>query len=302
MVLQQLSSACSTRQALRFQILSDLHLEVGQQYEAFNIPPKAPYLILAGDIGRLIDYKPLLAFLERQCQNFEKIFYVLGNHEIYGTSRSNGLSMVDDLQRESCLGKRLIILNRESYCFEDEAGPVVLGCTLHSQITAETRAIVKMKIQDFSKIEDWTIDDHNAEHAKDVAWLQSKIHRLRTDIQNRSRPILVITHHAPSTQGTSIPTDAKNPWSAAFATDLLENPELHEFSNVHTWVFGHTHHTMQAKIGGVNVVSNQRGYALPKAPYLIESEVSAYEKLKKNVFGAKRVKGKGFEVGRTIDI
>jgi len=39
-----------------FQINSDLHLEVGQQYATFDIKPSAEYLILAGDIGKLIDY------------------------------------------------------------------------------------------------------------------------------------------------------------------------------------------------------------------------------------------------------
>lgn len=39
-----------------FQLMSDLHLEVGQQYADFNIPPKAPYLFPAGEISRLKDY------------------------------------------------------------------------------------------------------------------------------------------------------------------------------------------------------------------------------------------------------
>lgn len=38
------------------QIMSDLHLEVGQQYASFTFPTTAPFLMLAGDIGRLIDY------------------------------------------------------------------------------------------------------------------------------------------------------------------------------------------------------------------------------------------------------
>lgn len=46
-----------------FQVMSDLHLEVGQQYTSFRISPCAPYLILAGDIGRLSDYVAYRDFL-----------------------------------------------------------------------------------------------------------------------------------------------------------------------------------------------------------------------------------------------
>lgn len=60
-----------------FQVMSDLHLEVHQQYAYFNIPPKAPYLILAGDIGRLKDHQPYLEFLARQCDQFVKVFLVV---------------------------------------------------------------------------------------------------------------------------------------------------------------------------------------------------------------------------------
>lgn len=79
--------------------MSDLHLEVGQQYADFDIPAEAPYLILAGDIGRLKDYQPYLEFLGRQCDHFVKVFLVLGNHEFFGTSQCRGPS-AGQLSRE----------------------------------------------------------------------------------------------------------------------------------------------------------------------------------------------------------
>jgi hypothetical protein len=42
--------------AVRFQIMSDLHLESFQDYSTFRIPSSAPYLILAGDVGHLSAY------------------------------------------------------------------------------------------------------------------------------------------------------------------------------------------------------------------------------------------------------
>lgn len=46
--------------------------------------PTHHYLILAGDIGRLQDYDGLAQFLATQCERFERVFFVLGNHEFYG--------------------------------------------------------------------------------------------------------------------------------------------------------------------------------------------------------------------------
>lgn len=68
---------------MSFQINSDLHLEVDQQYFSFQIPASAPYLVPAGDIGRLVDYDSYLDVLKTQTKQLELIFWVLGNHEFY---------------------------------------------------------------------------------------------------------------------------------------------------------------------------------------------------------------------------
>lgn len=143
-----------------FQIMSDLHLEVGRQYADFDIPPKAPYLVLAGDVGRLVDFESLRDFLALQCSKFEKVFYVLGNHEFYGTSRIKGLEIAAKLQEEPGMRGKLYIMNKLRHDIDSRV--MVLGCTLQSDITPETRDLVQMKVQDFSKIEGWTVDDHNA--------------------------------------------------------------------------------------------------------------------------------------------
>lgn len=75
-----------------FQVMSDLHLEGGtaesaNSYEQFKIPPKALYLILAGDIGYFKHKDRYLAFLRRQCECFVRVFLIPGNHEFYGMSR-----------------------------------------------------------------------------------------------------------------------------------------------------------------------------------------------------------------------
>lgn len=98
-----------------FQILSDLHLEVGQQYSSFEIPTSAPFLILAGDIGRLIDYHSYLAFLALHTRRFEKVFLILGNHEFYGLSSTAGLAHARKLECESILNGRLVLLYQKRF-------------------------------------------------------------------------------------------------------------------------------------------------------------------------------------------
>jgi metallophosphoesterase superfamily enzyme len=74
-----------------FQVLSDLHLEVNQHYLSLEIPVYAKYLILAGDIGRLVDYDNYRCFLQKQTDRFEVVFLILGNHEFYSDTSAAGL-------------------------------------------------------------------------------------------------------------------------------------------------------------------------------------------------------------------
>jgi predicted phosphodiesterase len=248
-----------------FQILSDLHLEVGQQYSAFEVPVSAPYLILAGDIGRLIDYKPYLDFLAKQTNLFKKVFLVLGNHEFYGLSFTAAISEARRLASEPVLQGRLVLLDRTRYDVSECPGVTILGCVLWSNIPESAREVVTSKVKDFQKIIEWTVDDHNKAFETDSAWLKQQFVAINKENEGlsqgqQSRRILVVTHHAPSVQETASPNQVGNAWSSAFATDLLAEDV---WRDVHTWVFGHTHYTTEFEKRGVKVVSNQRGYVLP---------------------------------------
>ena len=247
------------RSRTRFQIMSDLHLEVGQQYADFEIPVEAPYLILAGDIGRLKDYQPYLDFLRRHCERFIKVFLILGNHEFFGTSHAEGLELARCLEKEPGCNGKLHVMNRNRLDLDISPRITILGCTLQSRIPSEAKPTVQMKVNDFKHIDNWTVDDHNSEHQHDVEWLQSEIQKIRREEHEPKRDILVITHHAPTVHGTSKPSDLANSWSCAFSTDLLGDVVL---ADVQWWVFGHTHFTSEFEHSQVRLVSNQRGYVL----------------------------------------
>lgn len=242
--------------ATPFQVVSDLHLEVNQEYLSFEIPVCAEHLILAGDVGSLVDYDHYCSFLQKQTERFKLVLLILGNHEFYNDTFAAGLQRAQRLEQEPSLKGRLILLHRG--CYDIPGSQVtVIGCTLWSNIPEEARDMISLKTKDFKKIQDWTVDSHNECHSRDIVWLLDEIKA----IQSRNRSLIVVTHHAPSLQGTSNPQYANSPWSCAFATDVLSR--LPEPSGIISWVFGHTHYTTEFKHQGIRVMANQRGYVLP---------------------------------------
>ncbi|OJJ45680.1 hypothetical protein ASPZODRAFT_68785 [Penicilliopsis zonata CBS 506.65] len=245
-----------------FQVLSDLHLEINQQYLSFEIPVRAKHLILAGDIGRLVDYDNYRCFLQKQTDRFQLVFLILGNHEFYNDTFTAGIQRARQLEQEPSSNGRLVLLHQGRY---DIPGShiTILGCTLWSSIPDKAKDVVGSKIQDFKKNQNWTVNDHNESHKADLTWLLSEMRSIqsKSKTQNKKQSILVVTHHAPSLQGTSSPQHADKPWSSAFATDILS--QISTLSGVKVWVFGHTHYTTEFINQGIRVVANQRGYVLP---------------------------------------
>ncbi len=73
--------------------MSDLHLEYSfpgagnstvAGYDAFDCKPCTSVLALLGDVG-LVSEDGLFVFLRRQLLKYEKILYVMGNHEFYNS-------------------------------------------------------------------------------------------------------------------------------------------------------------------------------------------------------------------------
>ncbi|KAJ9264649.1 hypothetical protein DTO212C5_7031 [Paecilomyces variotii] len=265
-VIQGTPPPSSNRSLVSFQILSDLHLELDEQYSQFEIPVCARYLILAGDVGCLADYEQYREFIKNQTDRFELVFLVLGNHEFYKASLAAGIEKARRLERESCLNGRLVLLHQRRF---DIPGSHVtlLGCTLWSKVPDQSRDIVRSKIKDYKNIEGWTVDEHNAAHDSDFSWLGQEIESIRNENakmeeeQIQTRSVLVVTHHAPCLQGTSNPQHGESPWRFAFASDVLGQIP----GDVKIWVFGHTHYTVDFMRNGIRVVSNQRGYVRPRS-------------------------------------
>ncbi|RSL92934.1 hypothetical protein CDV31_014939 [Fusarium ambrosium] len=237
------------------QVLSDLHLEFGQQYSSYSFLATAPYLLLGGDVGKLIDYDEYLEFMEKQVSRFEKVFLVLGNHEFYGLDYQAGLDTAEQLVSEASLAGRVVLLHRTRWD-DPQSEFTILGCTLWSAIPQQAHDVVQSKVKDFKNINGWSVEKHNMLHAEELLWLREQV------AQASTRQILVATHHAPRVQGTSRPQHVGNPWTCAFATDLMDQT----WDGVRIWVFGHTHYSTEVMLGsGIKLLANQRGYVMPES-------------------------------------
>lgn len=248
--------------SVAFQILSDLHLETHQSYE-FAIKQTAPYLALLGDIGHVVD-DGLFAFLEKQFNRNWIVFFLLGNHEPVSISWSLAkrrvrafAGRIERLRSRSTIG-RFVFLDQTRFDVNNTV--TVLGCTLFSEVKAEQAAAVKSRLIDFTKIQDWTVEDHVAAHRSDLHWLNAQVTEIYRD--DPQRQIIIFTHHSPTLDDRT--NDEKYRGGSVisgFVTDLAEEA-CWKSPAVVCWGFGHTHFSCDfTDQFGKRIVANQKGYA-----------------------------------------
>jgi len=244
--------------SVNFQIISDIHVEFPRVVELLPreaLEPAAPYLVLLGDIGYPTNekYKNLLL---NATEKFKKVFVLAGNHEYYNTEYNACKQLIRDICSE---GDNLIFMDKTSLLVD---GIRVLGTTLWSHIPPEVAATIASGINDYHKIR---VKDPNTGEvnrltvAQSVAWFNDEVEWLKSEIalaKEEGEKVVVFTHHAPSTRGTSHPRFDGSPNNAAFSTNLehlMGDPVV-------LWCFGHTHYSSDQVIKGTRLVSNQVGY------------------------------------------
>jgi hypothetical protein len=238
---------------MKFQIWSDLHTE---WYDSLiNFPlirnVASENLILAGDIGcpatALEQYRYFLSDCSRK---FKNIFLLCGNHEAYGTSLYNAKELIKNTIKEF---PNIHFMDKTRYDFPN-TNVSMLGCVLWSKIQDHQQGRIKNGLNDFYRIENFTLKDYHNEHITDLTWLEKSILEIQENEPNRQ--IIVVTHHAPILEGTSHPQFDNSPITSAFASDLSYLVK----SPVVAFIFGHSHYSSNQVINGVRIISNQLGY------------------------------------------
>ncbi|KAF8912094.1 Ser/Thr protein phosphatase superfamily protein [Gymnopilus junonius] len=258
-------TSSSTSAAFPLQILSDLHIEIERSSEAslytYDFPAIAPNIALLGDIGWSCDDR-LFDWLRAQLERFERLFFLVGNHEPYGFGDDNTDASIarfsafeKTVASDPSLGK-FIFLNRTRYDISPTL--TILGCTLWSHLNPDDKDILSWSLTDFKRIRSFTMDAYEELHQQDVTWLRETLASIRES--EPERKVVVFTHHAPTVEGTGDPKYLGGLTNSAFATELATKESGIWGSPVVMWAFGHTHWSCDFIKEGIRVYSNQRGY------------------------------------------
>lgn len=233
---------------MKIRIYSDLHLEFGRFDSLFTEHGDEELVILAGDIDV---GSAGVAWAARTFQHVP-VVYVLGNHEYFGHDFE---ALVQEC-KVVAHGSTVHVLERDAF---DCHGIRVLGTTFWTDFEVygqermqEAMDWARESMDDFCLIRRQGCDlmprDTSEAFASSAYWLDHQI-------AAADRPVLVVTHHAPSLE-TMSPYYKGQISNAAFhsnAEHLLRSP-------VRMWVHGHTHSNADAPVNGVRVVTNQWGY------------------------------------------
>jgi predicted MPP superfamily phosphohydrolase len=224
---------------MKIQYFSDLHLEFIPHLHEFisNIKPVCDILVLAGDICT-IKHPNFLKFFSWCSLNWVKVFYVVGNHEYYGTA-------ISDLHVKEILNQlpNVSFLNNS---VENYGDYLFVGTTLWSHIYDSKI----QKISDFTNIPNMTVPLYESLHQESVLFLESTIKN------NQDKKLIVITHHLPSfslIERKYLHFGTTNQFFASSLDKLIQRP-------VYAWFYGHTHTPASQKINEILVSGNPIGY------------------------------------------
>lgn len=226
---------------MRIQYISDIHLEfMSSLLKAKRFSPKADVLCLAGDIG--YPASPIYRqFLKSVSTDFKKVFLIAGNHEYY---RATSMDAAHETIKGAIADLPNITFLDNSY--EDYGGVRFVGTTLWTRIPAAPAVL----INDFHEIDEMTPALYNELHLGACEFLES------ADVQESPLPVIVITHHVPSSDFTD-PAYAKY---AAYNCFFAADCERFFRSPIRAWIYGHTHMPARTIREGIQFVCNPVGY------------------------------------------
>ncbi len=249
---------------MRVRYLSDLHLE-SQLFD--TVVPAGDVLIIAGDLCHASCLDPerkdryaetqrdrTLRFADAALSRFSRVLLVPGNHDHY-----DGV-----LEETAGLFRRFLpgvtVLDTEIVHIE---GVAFFGATLWSDFEGRSDAAmraVRRGLGDYFFIK--TRDTgagapvkFRPEHA--LARHDAAFAALREAVASVDRPLVVVTHHAPSLQGLN-PRFRGNGLDGAYASDL--DGVIAASPRIRVWIHGHTHIARTYRIGDTTVRSNALGF------------------------------------------
>jgi Icc-related predicted phosphoesterase len=227
---------------MRVQLLSDVHVEFhadqGADFVRSLEPAGVDVLVLAGDIA----VGPgIVGALGLFCERYRDatVLYVHGNHEFYGTDRE---SVVGFTRAAVAAHENLVWLDSET---AEIGGQRFVGGPLWFERRLEA-ARFKRSMADFGQI------------TRFESWVYDENRRMKQLLAAELREAdVVVTHHLPTQRSVS-PRFLSSPLNAFFVCDV---EELIEERRPRLWMHGHTHVSVDTRIGPTRILCNPFGYA-----------------------------------------
>ena len=242
------------RHPVKIQIASDLHREFPYSHPVPELVPGVDVAVMAGD---LCSYYHWHGAADEMCLKWRdaRIVYVPGNHEYYG----HDLRDVREKLGRFCRRQNIELLDHGSALI---GGVRFVGATLWTDFEIdgtpqESRERIRRGINDFRLIRygGRTFDPGDAaeRHAADVSFID----RTLTAANAAGETAVVVTHHLPS-PACIAPRFENDPLNPAFASDLDHVILKHRPS---LWIHGHTHDSVDVRVGDTRILCNPGGYA-----------------------------------------
>lgn len=241
---------------MKFELVSDLHLEF--IYDKLDNPkaylekifskPKAETLLIAGDTASHLAEPNIgiVDFFKLVSNRYKRVISVLGNHDYI-----NDLSPLEIVPKAvTDVLPEAIWLNNETL---DLGDVVIFGGTLWSEISEFNKVLLANYMIDYRMITKMdesllTPDDTNRLNKESFAALQSAI-------ESSSKPLVVMTHHAPCMISSKWPNSNTTEGFCNRYDGFLKLQK-----KLKLWVHGHVHQPVDYKCGNVRVVAHPHGY------------------------------------------
>lgn len=232
---------------MRIQVLSDIHLE--EKTEIPTIVPTSETLFLAGDIG-VLGHELYETFINYCSNNWDTVFYVLGNHELYSTTKSID-ELIDDYK--DFFGKfHNIVLLDSSKC--QYGGYQIIGCTFWGNFKGDKHisgSPKKIHVRENGDLVSIGGDRLTMMNVASQQWILENIHPVL--------PTIILTH---------FPLTLENDKVRQVKYRDEDQNVLHEYgadmslttTNQVVCISGHTHFSHDFNKNGVRYISNQLGY------------------------------------------
>lgn len=249
---------------MKISFASDIHLEFGDI--TINNIHEANILILSGDImiaSHLFDLQEsprwsrsflYHKFFANVCDQFDKVYYIMGNHEHYDHEFTKTIPRI---QEHFSYLKNLFILDNS--CVPLSESLCLFGGTLWTNLNGKdplTLHYIKDYMSDFHVIQmngqKFSPMDSINEFERFLVEAQKALD------QNKGKDFIFATHHSPSFVTSDVRFKDEFYGNGAFMSDLdnfiLDN------ENIKVWISGHQHHRYDIKIGDCRLLNNSRGY------------------------------------------